>query len=442
MAITLGELLIQEGLATPAQIDSALKAQVIFGGRLGTNLVELGVIDLDALTRVLSKHFGVPAALQKHFDQIQPQAVALLPKKVAEKHMAVPLGITQKSPKTLAVAFADPRRMESVDETAFVAGCRIYPVVAPELRIYYYLEKLYGTERKTRFLRIIESGNGAAQQPPGQPATERRRYLDPNDTGSTASSPPPRPPPQQLTSEPRSAPYTATGAGSHAASTPADKLAPDIEVPAGLFDAAPAYLGEEIDATVQPLVVPPPKVAPPPVERPSAEGRPAITAAVATSSILEATSRDQIGDAIVDFLRSTFGYGLVLIVRDELALGWKGFAPGVEPDVLETLSIPMRSPSVLKLAYERKALFRGAAPADGNALNNRMWKLLRSPVPQEVICAPVVLKERVVLLVYAHAADAGVLPSNALVDTSVVCTSAAAGFARLIQSAKIKVAAS
>lgn len=439
MAITLGELLIQEGLATPAQIDSALKAQVIFGGRLGTNLVELGVIDLDALTRVLSKHFGVPAALQKHFDQIQPQAVALLPKKVAEKHMAVPLGITQKSPKTLAVAFSDPRRMESVDETAFVAGCRIYPVVAPELRIYYYLEKLYGTERKTRFLRIIEAGTGPAAQPSAQPATERRRYLDPNDAGS---GPSPLPPAQQRTSDSRAAPNAALRPATQASATVADKLAPDIEVPAGLFDVAPAYLGEEIDATVQPLVVAPPNVAPPPAERPTAEVRPAMTAAVATTAISEATSRDQIGDAIVDFLRSTFGYGLVLIVRDELALGWKGFAPGVEADVLETLSVPMRSPSVLKLAYERKALFRGAAPPDGNALNNRMWKLLRSPVPQEVICAPVVLKERVVLLVYAHAADAGVLPSNALVDTSVVCSGAAAGFARLIQSAKIKVAAS
>lgn len=435
MAITLGELLIREGLATPAQIESALKAQVIFGGRLGTNLVELGVLDLETLTRVLAKHFGVPAALQKHFDQMQPGAASLLPKKIAEKNMAVPLGIMQKAPKTLAVAFADPRTVGSLDEVAFAAGCRIYPVVAPELRIFYYLEKLYGTERKTRFLRIIETDASAAGRPSAAsgaaPVPERRRYLDPNEPASGTPAPLPR----EVT------PAQTSGAGARGVfigspdpdpnlEADAGKLAPDIELPPGLLEELP----EEV-----PQVVSPPAAAPSPPSRPQAQGRPALTAEAAVATMASATSRDAIGEAVVDSLRSTFGYGLVLIVRDELALGWKGFAPGVDADVLETLSVPLRSPSVLRIAYERKALFRGVPPPDGAALNNRMWKLLRSPAPQEVICAPVVLKERVVLLVYAHAADAGVLPSNALVDTSVLCTSAAAGFARLIQSAKLKV---
>ena len=47
----LGELLVQERVLTQAQLDSALKQQMQFGGRLGTNLIELGFIDADTLAR-------------------------------------------------------------------------------------------------------------------------------------------------------------------------------------------------------------------------------------------------------------------------------------------------------------------------------------------------------------------------------------------------------
>ena len=41
----LGTALVKEGVITPEQLEEALKAQVIFGGKLGTNLIELGYLD-------------------------------------------------------------------------------------------------------------------------------------------------------------------------------------------------------------------------------------------------------------------------------------------------------------------------------------------------------------------------------------------------------------
>ena len=38
----LGDLLLKEGVITNAQLEEALKCQVIFGGKLGTNLIEMG----------------------------------------------------------------------------------------------------------------------------------------------------------------------------------------------------------------------------------------------------------------------------------------------------------------------------------------------------------------------------------------------------------------
>src|SRR5215208_105393 len=46
-AMRIGQILVAAGRLSPAQLDEALRAQVLYGGRLGTNLVELGHVDLD-----------------------------------------------------------------------------------------------------------------------------------------------------------------------------------------------------------------------------------------------------------------------------------------------------------------------------------------------------------------------------------------------------------
>jgi hypothetical protein len=383
----LGSLLVSQGLITPHQLDQALKSQVIFGGRLGTNLVELGALDLETLSRALSQHFGVPAALQKHFDQIQPQAVQLLPKQLAHKHLAIPLGLPKQTQRTLAVAFENPGKVEAIDEVAFATGMRVMATVAPELRLLHYLEKLYGIPRKTRFLRIVaataEPTSTARIAPP--PAADRRRFLDPN------ALPPPPPP-------------AAEPAAAHELSDPA----PPIEVPADL-------------------------------RLPSSGGRPALSVAEALAQIQAATSRDAVGDALVDQLRSSFGAGLVLIVKEGMALGWRGYAPGVAPSALESAAFPLGMPSSLQLAFERKAPFRGVPASQGAALHSRLWKLLQTPAPKEVLVAPVAIKDRVVLLIYAQGINGEVLHDTAVQECAQLAAAASTTFARLIKEAKAKV---
>ena len=64
----LGELLVQAGLLSRQQIEQALRGQVMWGGRLGTNLVELQLLDLDTLSRVLARQHALPAAFAVHFE--------------------------------------------------------------------------------------------------------------------------------------------------------------------------------------------------------------------------------------------------------------------------------------------------------------------------------------------------------------------------------------
>ncbi len=53
----LGELLVREGLATPADIKNALALQEHFGGRVGNHLVDLGVITREMLETALRRQY-------------------------------------------------------------------------------------------------------------------------------------------------------------------------------------------------------------------------------------------------------------------------------------------------------------------------------------------------------------------------------------------------
>ena len=61
MSAKLGEILVRENLVTPQQLREVLDYQRTNGGRLGANLVRLGIITDDVITAVLSRQYGVPS---------------------------------------------------------------------------------------------------------------------------------------------------------------------------------------------------------------------------------------------------------------------------------------------------------------------------------------------------------------------------------------------
>ncbi len=151
----LGERLIAAGLLTHEQLEQALRAQVVWGGRLGTNLVELGCIDLDTLATALGKQYGLPPALGRHFDRADRQLQEQFPPDLAIKYEVVPL-LRFGNPPRIAVVSIDPLTPEARDEIAEAFGLeadQIVPSIAAEMRVRYHLERVYDLTRSTRFLR-------------------------------------------------------------------------------------------------------------------------------------------------------------------------------------------------------------------------------------------------------------------------------------------------
>ena len=163
MAMKLGEALVKTSLITKEQLRLGLERQVIFGGRIGTNLVELNILKESELVSFLSKYLKVPAVDPSIFVSLNDEIISCISKEMAEKYKVVPF---RKERNRLHVALLDPRSMDAVDEIGFITGYDIVPYVTSELRLLYALEKYYGLERDLRYISIFGKEGEQAQEKP------------------------------------------------------------------------------------------------------------------------------------------------------------------------------------------------------------------------------------------------------------------------------------
>ncbi|HEX8114634.1 MAG TPA: hypothetical protein VF516_43185, partial [Kofleriaceae bacterium] len=153
----LGEMLVRDGRLTEADLADALGYQARDGGRLGTVLFEHGMVDLEALTVYLGLELGIPIATGAMLERAKRAAVRLLQPPQAFKHRCVPLVVQDRQ---LIAAIEDPHDFAILDALASITGYRVLPRVAPELRIYYYIERYYGVARPARFQHFGDSPRG------------------------------------------------------------------------------------------------------------------------------------------------------------------------------------------------------------------------------------------------------------------------------------------
>jgi len=100
----LGQLLIGSGMITHTQLADALVQQTTSGRRLGTVLVEQGVLGDRDLAAALSEHLGIELVDLSHAEPAA-DASEFLPEGVARNNLAVPLSSDGGS---VVVAVADP----------------------------------------------------------------------------------------------------------------------------------------------------------------------------------------------------------------------------------------------------------------------------------------------------------------------------------------------
>ncbi|MFL5414412.1 MAG: hypothetical protein ACJ78Y_00330, partial [Myxococcales bacterium] len=142
----IGEILIEQGHLTREGLGEALDWQVLYGGRLGTNLLELRLCEEEQLARGLAKQHGCEVTWGNL--EVDPALVVLVPAHVAQRDEMVPWKIERRRLKVL-VTRIDPRK---IDDLSYKLGKPCAAVVAPEFRVINLLRAHYGAMRQMRAL--------------------------------------------------------------------------------------------------------------------------------------------------------------------------------------------------------------------------------------------------------------------------------------------------
>lgn len=368
----LGTLLLRNAAIGLSQLEGALRNQVLYGGRLGTNLVELGFIDLELLSTYLAELNGFPMATPTLLDEAQPELLDRIGSDDAHRLRSIPLAYLADSRESVAVAMVDPTDADAKAELARRLEATVMPYVVPELRALYYLEKLFGTPRRARFIRTARPGT----ERPGtdaEPKDDRRRQQPAQGMVM----------PPSFTLEPRRRRASQQITAGH-------------PVPHALSYGAAC---ERID---------------------TASHREQI----ADTLVEYGKGRC---DALVVFLIRD---GNALGWR-----GWVA-PPAVPKTSIEELSLPLGGASSLQSAHDSGEAFVGPSPSSAKPVELQLWTALgTNPEPIDVVVVPILVKQRAVNLIYAHTIG-GPPPQFLITELLDLAVRAQASYLRLIKQAR------
>src|SRR5712691_1503742 len=141
-----GEILIAEGHLTQEGLEEALDWQVLYGGRIGTNLLELQLVEEQHLAHALGKQMGAEVAWGNI--EVDPAMIGLIPKHIADRAEIVPWKMDKRRLKLLCCEI----KVAEFDQLSQKLGRTCNPVVAPEFRIFQLLRAHYSALRQMRAL--------------------------------------------------------------------------------------------------------------------------------------------------------------------------------------------------------------------------------------------------------------------------------------------------
>ncbi|MFA4829444.1 MAG: GspE/PulE family protein [Thermodesulfovibrionales bacterium] len=144
LRLRLGEILIEQGIINPNQLEKALAEQNKHGldaKRIGRYLIELGYVNEEDVTKALGIQFDLPVMLLEGL-RIKPEALNLLPESMARRFNIIPLF---KIGEELTIAIADPTNFSllDMDVVSSETGCKLVSVIATNSEISKTIERYY-----------------------------------------------------------------------------------------------------------------------------------------------------------------------------------------------------------------------------------------------------------------------------------------------------------
>jgi len=391
----IGEVLIREGHLTQEGLEEALDWQVLYGGRLGTNLLELRLVGEEQLARALGKQLGAEVAWGEL--SMDPALVSAVPKHIADRQEMVPWKLEKRRLKVLCCEI----KLSELDQLSYKTGRTCVPVIAPEFRIYQLLRANYQATRQMRALDfgvVPEEGRSKRRKRMDEKAKalqETPELIDESAfnelynqvvQGRSGTTGPILPAVQQPAPAPEE---------EQIESLPDDAILG--EVPADAIVAEPVQqvvAGQRVEPEEPPLreVTWDDVPAPPPPARDESP----LDFKHALQALEGVSDRDAIAHIVLRASRSKAARALLLQVQGGVALGWDGLGEGTES--ARQVAMPLSTDSAFSLVAKTRSHYMG--PLQRTPANIRFLATLGKKVPLSSLIFPVLHRGRVSYMLY------------------------------------------
>ncbi len=140
----IGRILLEKKKINRDDLSRAIDNQKANGGRLASNLMDLGLAAEEDLLVALGEQLGLPAIdLSKCI--VPLRFLDLIPREIAEGSMILPLKV---EPDRVLLAMSDPMRQSVLDEVSFVTGKKVDSYVALEARLKTVIREMYAVHAR------------------------------------------------------------------------------------------------------------------------------------------------------------------------------------------------------------------------------------------------------------------------------------------------------
>ncbi len=136
----IGQILIEKGLITEAQLQEGLETQKQTTQRIGEVLVDLGHVDEKSLYDALAEQLGVRYIDLSRFS-VDRGVAGFVPRDMAERYDAVPIA---RGDGTVRVAMAEPENVMALDDLRMRLQMPVEPVLASAVAIRRAITDIYG----------------------------------------------------------------------------------------------------------------------------------------------------------------------------------------------------------------------------------------------------------------------------------------------------------
>jgi len=138
--MSLGQMLVNDGILSEAQLTEALSRQRRTRDRLGHVLIEMKLIDEQVLLKYLGAQFRKEAITHQELLSLDLDVVKLVPEEVARQYRII---AAERHGRKLVVATADPLNVVALDDLRRATGLEVDFKIGPGWAIQEAIEKTY-----------------------------------------------------------------------------------------------------------------------------------------------------------------------------------------------------------------------------------------------------------------------------------------------------------